>query len=35
VKNEEDTSMGHQPKLRNMKMESEEEDVGCHMKRKT
>jgi len=25
--------MGHQPKLRNVKMEYEEENVGCHMKK--
>jgi len=26
--------MGHQPKLRNMKMEYMEEDGGCHLQRR-
>ena len=34
MKNEEGTSMGHQPKLRNMKMEYMEEDGGCHLQRR-
>jgi len=32
VKNEEGTSMGHQPKLRNLKIEYMEEECGCHTK---
>ena len=34
MKNEEDTFMGHQPKLKDVKMENEENDGGCPWKRR-
>jgi len=32
VNNEKGTSMGHQPKLKDMKMENGEEESGCYSK---